>query len=363
MACLIHSLGFGGSQRVMALLANEFAKDPSIDVHLILYGSDAPCVYVVSDSVTVHRPAFKFDKRSRLMSTLRRLRYLRAALGRGDYDAILSFGERWNSFVMLATLGKRQNIVLSDRSSPIVKLGWVHSSLRRLLYPRAHGLLAQTNEAREMATRHGLNSRIRVIPNPINLPEPAQESGRQNTILSVGRMVSTKHYDQLIRIFASLDAKNWKLIIVGDDSQRQKHRSTLEALAESLGVADRVEFAGERTDVQSFYDRAKIFAFTSSSEGYPNVLAEALASGLPAVAYNCVAGPADLIANGKNGYLVDLFDEEGFRKRLIELVEDEDKRKQMSVRARESVMHLSAEEGASKVLSFILSEHHPSEER
>jgi len=167
-------------------------------------------------------------------------------------------------------------------------------------------------------------------------------------------MVSTKHYDHLIRIFASVDADDWKLIIVGDDSQRQKHRSDLVGLADRLGVSDRVEFAGERADVQSFYDRAKIFAFTSSSEGFPNVVAEALASGLPAISYDCVAGPSDLIVSGENGYLVELFDKSTFRKHLGELIVDKDKRMQMSINARESIARLSAELVASRVLDFIM---------
>jgi len=113
---------------------------------------------------------------------------------------------------------------------------------------------------------------------------------------------------------------------------------------------DRVEFAGEQSDVQSFYDRAKIFAFTSSSEGFPNVVAEALASGLPVISYDCVAGPSDLITSGENGFLVGLFDKEAFRKHLDELMVDEEKRIQMSIRARESVARLSVECIASRVL-------------
>ena len=340
---------------MMALLVNEFSKNSLIDVHLILYGNDVPAVYDLADEVTVHRPAFRFDNRFWLFSTLRRLRFLRGALIRGRYDAILSFGERWNSFVMLAALGLKKDIYLSDRSSPGLDIGRVQTWLREALYPGAAGLLAQTRHARDMAERSGLNERICVVPNPVVTPQLASESRRQNVVLSVGRMVSTKNYDHLIEIFAALDADDWRLIIVGDDSQRQKHRSYLGDLAERLGVADRVEFAGERVDVQSFYDQARIFATTSSSEGFPNVVAEALASGLPTIAYDCVAGPSDLIESGENGYLVEKFDKRAFREHLGELIVDEDKRMQMSIKARESVARLSAELVASRVLDFMQS--------
>jgi GalNAc-alpha-(1->4)-GalNAc-alpha-(1->3)-diNAcBac-PP-undecaprenol alpha-1,4-N-acetyl-D-galactosaminyltransferase len=318
-----------------------------------VYGREAPADFVLSEKVTVHRPPFKFNNRFRLLSTLRRLGYLRRTIKRGRYDVLLSFGDRWNNFVMLACLGLDVRVFLSDRSSPELDIGRSQKWLRQLLYPRAAGLLAQTSQAQDMAIRYGLNDRICVVPNPVIAPRPAAESGRQNIVLSVGRMISTRHYDHLIKIFASLNATDWNLIIVGDDSQGQKHRSYLSDLVQSLGVSDRVELAGARADVQSFYDRAKIFAFTSSSEGFPNVVAEAQSSGLPVISYDCVAGPSDLIVDGENGYLIELFDEGAFRKRLGELMGDDDRRIQMSVKARESVALLSVECVASRVLDFM----------
>jgi len=353
IACLIPYLQIGGSERVITLLANEFARRSDLETHVIVYGNDAPSVYELSEKVTVHRPAFKFDNRVRLLSTLRRLGFLRRTIKKGRYDALLSFGDRWNNFVMLACLGLNARVFLSDRSSPELDIGRLQTWLRAILYPRATGLLAQTSRARDMARRRGLNDRICVVPNPVVMQQLAAESGRQNTILSVGRMIATRNYDHLIKIFASLNADDWKLIIVGDDSQGQRHRHYLSNLVDRLGISERVEFTGERSDVQSFYDRAKIFAFTSSSEGFPNAVAEALSSGLPVISYDCVAGPSDLITSGENGYLVKLFDDRAFRKHLRELMVDEKKRIQMSTGARESVARLSVECVASRVLDFM----------
>ena len=338
---------------MIALLANEFAKRADLEVHVIVYGREAPSYHALSKKVTVHRPDFKFDNRVRALSTLRRLGFLRRAIRKGRYDALLSFGERWNNFVMLACLGLNVRVFLSDRASPELDIGWLQARLRAILYPRAAGLLAQTNRARDMARRHGLNDRICVVPNPVVMQQLAAESERQNTILSVGRIIASRNYDHLINIFVSLNADDWKLIIVGDDSQGQQHRSRLSSLVDSLGVSESVVFAGERSDVQSFYDRAKIFAFTSSSEGFPNAVAEALASGLPVISYDCVAGPSDLIISGENGYLVKIFDDRAFRDRLHDLMVNEKKRIQMSTKARESVARLSVEIAASRILDFM----------
>ena len=328
IACLIPTLQIGGSERVITLLANEFAKRADLTVHVIVYGRESASAYELAENVSVHRPDFEFNNRFRLLSTLRRLGFLRRAIKQGRYDALLSFGDQWNNFVMLACLGLRTRVFLSDRSSPELDIGRFQSCLRRLLYPRAAGLLAQTRQARNMARKHRFNDRVCVVPNPVVSRQLAKESGRRNTILSIGRMIATKNYDHLLEIFASLNSDDWRLTIVGDDSQGQSHRQYLSGLVDRLGVGERVDFTGEQSDVQSFYDRAKIFAFTSSSEGFPNVVAEALSSGLPVVSYDCVAGPSDLIVHGENGYLVDLFDKRAFRNHLDELIVDEDKRLQ-----------------------------------
>lgn len=338
---------------MMALLVNEFSKNSLIDVHLVLYGNDVPTVYDLTDRVTVHRPAFKFDNRSRLLSTLRRLHFLRGTLRRGCYDAILSFGERWNSFVMLAALGQNQSIYLSDRSSPDLDLGLSQTLLRKLLYPLAAGLIAQTRHGHDKASRQRLNSRIRVVPNPVAERRLAPEAQRENTILCIGRVIATKNYDRLLRIFSSLGIRGWKLVIVGDDSQGQSHLSELRSMVSRLQLSERVDFAGQRSDVQRFYERAKIFAFTSSSEGFPNVVAEALSAGLPVVSYDCVAGPADLIRNGENGFLVDLFDDVTFGEKLLYLMRNEEQRRAMSVNAHRSVAHLSPSRISGRVLDFM----------
>lgn len=354
-AILIPTLNIGGSERVASLLANEFARRPGLESHVVMYGNFSGCSYKLSDSVVLHYPYFEFDNRFRTLSTLRRLLFLRKILKDGEYDGVLSFGNLWNNFAMVAGIGLRKSIYLSDRSSPERKIGRLQSLLCRLLYPKASGLLAQTAKARDVAVKRGLNRRVRVVPNPVVIPRASPESARQNLILSVGRMVATKNHDQLIKIFASLGAQadDWRLVIVGDDDQQQKHRSKLEELARRYGVFDRVVFAGEQTDVQPYYDQAKVFAFTSSSEGFPNAIAEALASGLPVISYDCVAGPSDLITNGENGYLVDVFDKESFRDRLTDLITDEQKRFRMSTRARESVAKFSVEHVASDILEFM----------
>ena len=340
---LIPSLNVGGSERVMSMLASILSDMPRIQIDIIAFGPDRKIFYALNSKVTVRQPSFDFNHERRTLSTLRTLQFVRRTVKVGAYDMLLSFGERWNNFVMVACIGLGVKTILSDQSSPEIDLGPLQSRLRRLLYPRAAGLIAQTNAARNMALQAQLHDRIVVIPNPVIAPPPQPERDRQNIVLTVGRLIATKHHDRLIRIFSSLDGKDWQLVIVGDDSQRQEHRARLVEIAGRLGVADRVRLVGSQADVQQFYDRAKVFAFTSSSEGLPNVVAEALASGLPVVSYDCVAGPSDLVVDGVNGYLTDVFDDIAFAERLDQLMSNNKRRREMSEAARDSILHLAPE--------------------
>lgn len=142
---------------------------------------------------------------------------------------------------------------------------------------------------------------------------------------------------------------------MGDDAIKQKNRIKLQTLINDLNVGDRVVLAGNRSDVEKFYLESKIFAFTSSSEGFPNVIGEALSAGLPTIAFDCIAGPSEMIGDGENGFLVPVFDDELFRQRLQTLVYNEELRVEMGKKARESMKKFSVELIGQQYLNFILS--------
>jgi len=193
-----------------------------------------------------------------------------------------------------------------------------------------------------------------VIGNPIRKIEDGNFLNKENIVLSVGRLITTKNFDQLIRIFSQVVYGDWKLIIVGGDALKQKNSVLLQKQIDDLGLTDRIILAGSQKDVVSYLLRSKIFAFTSSSEGFPNVIGEALAAGLPVIAYDCIAGPADMVEDGKNGYLIPLFDEEMFKKKLVYLMQHDEVRNQMVQNAPPSVLKYSTSVVCEKYLDFIL---------
>ncbi len=354
--CLVvHSLQAGGMERVMAELAGYFAKKDTVKVHLILYGINRDIFYVLPDNIIIHKPSFTFNDTKRKTSSLKTLRFLRKKIKEIKPDAILSFGEYWNNFVLMATLGLHYPVFVSDRSQPDKSLGKTQDKLRQWLYPFAKGIIAQTEKAKQVYQSIYRHGNIMVIGNPIRKIQNIEEViERENIVLMVGRLIESKHQDKLIELFVKINNPKWKLVIVGYDHLKQNHLARLQELVKQLGVEDRVILTGKQSNVERYYLQSKIFAFTSSSEGFPNVIGEAMSAGLPVVAFDCVAGPSEMITDNENGFLVPLFDYILFEQKLKLLMSDDSLREKMGEKAEKSIKAFDVQSIGDKFYNFIL---------
>lgn len=327
----------GGMERVMSQIVNYVAENKNDELHLLMYGAGCEKMFFdISKKVIVHIPQFKYSASNRRMYAIKALKFIRKTVKDISPDTILSFGEIWNNFVLLALYGLKYPIYISDRCRPNKSFGKFHDTLRKWLYPKSTGVIAQTEKAKQIYLTQFHHDNIVVIGNPIRQIED-KGIKRENIVVSVGRLIDTKNFDQLIDIFATIDAPDWKLVIVGGDALKQKNQVVLQEQINRLGLQERIILTGQQSDVESYLLRAKIFAFTSSSEGFPNVIGEAMSSGLPVVAYDCIAGPSDMIEDGKNGFLIPLFDKEKFKYKLRELMFDEKGIERMGCYARQSI--------------------------
>ena len=340
---LIPSLQPGGMERVMCELLNYFSKKRNLEVHLIIYGKNREVFYDLSDEISIHKPEFDFDDKYRTFHTFRTVFFIRKLVKAIQPYSILSFGELWNNLVLISLIGLKYPVYISDRCKPDKSFGLFQNLLRKWLYPLASGMIAQTEKAKEIYQKANLNRNIVVIGNPIRDIKQRINIEKEHIILSVGRLINTKHFDRLIDVFARINKPDWRLIIVGGDAIKQKNSIALQQKIDDLGIAKNIILAGNQKDVEEYLLRAEIFAFTSSSEGFPNVIGEAMSAGLPVVAYDCVAGPSDMIADGQNGYLIPLFDDKMFEDRLRYLMENEAERQRMGVYARERILRFSVE--------------------
>jgi GalNAc-alpha-(1->4)-GalNAc-alpha-(1->3)-diNAcBac-PP-undecaprenol alpha-1,4-N-acetyl-D-galactosaminyltransferase len=343
IALVIPSMGPGGMERVMSELAGYFSRQSDLDVHLVLYGINRDVFYALPQNIVIHKPDFVFDNSLRFRSTLETLLFLRKTISHLQPHVVMSFGEYWNSFVLLSLVGLNYPVYVSDRCQPDKSLGLLHDILRRLLYRRAQGVIVQTEKAKVIYSAFIRQQKIRVIGNPIRSRDVFAVVQKENIVLTVGRLIQSKHHDELIRLFVSIGQPGWKLVIVGGDALKQQNMLRLKCLIDELGAGSTVELAGNRADVEQYYYKSKIFAFTSSSEGFPNVIGEAMAAGLPVVSFDCVAGPSDMLTDGVDGFLVPLFDYVCFKRKLKLLMDNKEMSARMGEKARENIEQYSVD--------------------
>ncbi len=254
-----------------------------------------------------------------------------------------------NVLLGLASIGLRLITIGSERSfPPALPLPGAWMTLRKWSYSRLSAVVAPTEEIRQWLLEHTTARRVEVIPNPIAWPFVPQApmmaptavgyAGRRR-LLAVGRLGEEKRFANLIEVFATLlpDFPGWELVVLGDGPQRQ----SLHGLIMRLGLSDVVFLPGHVGNLGDWYRSADLFALTSRFEGFPNVLLEALAHGLPAVSVDCDTGPRDIIRPGVDGMLVPPEDDVALAVALRGLMGSEDVRQHLGARAAEALDRFS----------------------
>lgn len=179
------------------------------------------------------------------------------------------------------------------------------------------------------------------LQNIITIPNAARYMGDRYTdntvkrVIAVGRLDYQKGFDRLIQAWEIVQRNekfhDWKLDIFG---QGEWHEMLQQMIA-SAGMTDTVHINPPTNSIADEYADSSLIVMTSNYEGFGMVLVEAMACGVPAIAFDCKCGPKDIINNGINGLLVKDGDINGLAEAMKKLMGDESLRKEMSVRARE----------------------------
>ena len=340
-------LSFGGAQRVVSELLNNIVSIPGNHVKLILLFKDE-CFFSLNSDVEVK--CLHNSPSMSMTNMIHSLCKLRKEVVNWETDVVLSFHQRYNPFVIMSLVGTGIPVFVSDRSNPYNKLSpKINEFFRKILYPKAQGLIVQTNLSAMVKMK--LNKNILVMPNPLKCMNYYEDmSQKENIIINVGRMDKEKGHHELVKIFSMIiDKGGWKLCFVGDGPER----NNIEKYVKELSLTDSVIFLGARKDVDVLLAKSKIFAFTSLSEGYPNALLEAMAMGLPCISFDCIAGPSDLINNGDRGILVPLNNYDEYARCLKNLMNDEALRRKLGENAKYVRQQNDIHKITKSLLSFI----------
>lgn len=334
--CLvIDSLRMGGAERVVVTLADHWAslgwqvsmatvRHPDTDHFRMSAEVERVDLGGKRDSA---RRSYSVEERFPLWGHMAAAIRLRRYVHSTKPEVVLSSLTKMNVTTWLALLGTRSTIVGAEHSyPPTVALGALWRVLRRLVIPRLSHVTVLTKDTAEWFRREtGVHS-ISVIPNPVAFPIPTAEpivepsDGEHAMLLAVGRLLRKKGFDLLIDAFAVLARQHpeWKLVILGEGPERP----ALEEQVRAHGLDDHVEMPGLVGNVADWYSTADLMVMTSRAEGLPMVLIEALASGCPAVAVDCMTGPRDILRHEVDGLLVPENDQEALIQGLDRLMSD-----------------------------------------
>ncbi len=344
---IIHSLTYGGAERIMSIMANYWsAKGWQIT---LLTFDDNKIPDFSLDSRVIYIPLGIAKKSPNavigIWNNFKRIRILRNAIINSNPDVVISFMSKINIITLLATRWLNVPVIVSERSNPGKSyLGRNWQQLRKWTYSFADKIVFQTQRARDYFPLNLQNNSC-IIPNMVVLPPIKKQSSEklstERSLIAMGRFVPEKGFDLLLQAFAKIkdNYPEWTLTILGDG----KLRPELESLRNQLGLSDRVYFPGMVNNTYPFLQQAEIFIMSSRFEGFPNAICEAMACGLPVISTDCPSGPREIIRDGIDGILVPNENISTLAIAIKRLISNQQERKSLATRAPEITERFSVE--------------------
>ncbi len=337
---VISSLSSGGAERVMSILANEFAKSNEVTIVTLsksesFYNLDRSIKHIKLDLLKSSNNILET-----IINSLNRLRVLVKVFKRENPDVVISFMTHTNILATIAAKISNKKIIISERIAYDYYGSKILNTFRKFIYPLSDAFITQTQA--DLKNYIFLKNSY-VIYNPIEIKNFDTNIKKENIVLGVGRLDKQKGFDLLIRAFCKIKDSNWKLVIAGEGDERDR----LERLIKEL-KATNIELIGRTKEIFKWYKKASIFALSSNKEGFPNVLIEAMTFGCAVVSFDCPYGPGEIIQNGVNGLLIENQNEESLKEAIELLIKDKELREKLSLEAIKAKERYSIEKIANE---------------
>lgn len=348
---VIPSFSGGGAERVVLNIISHLEKN-KYEISLVLFNKKGQYLSLLPDYIKI----YDLKKRNAL-SMIKLICSLTKLLREYKPDSVVSFLYYSNIITMISKLlsFRKFKLIVSIRS-PFNK-EFKSRRFKKLFYFLYKQLLIKYPDCilvNSIASKKQLlqftkinDNRIKVIYNLFDLKiieklkdENLEDLCYDSYVLAVGRLSYEKGFTCLLRAFSLIKEKvNKRLVILGDGPDG----IMLKELAINLGIQERVLFLGFQNNPYKFMKNASIFILTSLFEGFPNVLIEAMACGVPVISTDCPTGPNEIIINGVNGILIPPANEGILAEAMLNLLKNEGLRKIFSEIGRKSVERFSVE--------------------
>lgn len=277
-------------------------------------------------------------------------------------DAVVSFMWYTNFITLLARLisGYEGALIISERYGlSDSHEWWFEEFLRRIairfFYSKADRIIVNAMEMlNQFRALYGVaEKKFEIIYNPVDISGIRQLSSEDvdcpcpwyqedvPVIIAIGRLTQQKGFSYLIRALqrAVSEGIECRLVILGKGPEQE----SLERLAADLGIRERVWFAGFQQNPYKYLTWSTVFVLSSLYEGFPNVLLEAIALGVPSIATRCLTGPEEIITDGVDGILVPPADKRALADAIKRLLLDEELRKKIGEAGRKRAEDFAVE--------------------
>lgn len=288
----------GGTERATTLVANALADLHEITI-LNLHDGEYP-FFELDQRVSNHH---LFEKKVSMKThALKTILGIRAFVKKHQIDTLIVVDSISCVFSVPAVYGLGIQHICWEHFNFDVDLGVKIRRIGRWLATRyCDDIVTLTHTDAELWKQRfsSMHAKIHVIANPIPfLPSDDVPSLSNKTVLSIGRLREEKGFDLLIQAWKKVSEAypDWTLRIVGSGEQEEK----LKLSTKQLHLVDKIQFIPKTTQLIPIYQQASLYCLSSKFESFGMVLTEALAMGLPIVAFNCKVGPQEILKNSDN---------------------------------------------------------------
>ncbi|MDI6047470.1 glycosyltransferase family 4 protein [Flavobacterium yafengii] len=328
----------GGVARMLSVKANYLVEKLGYEVDILTQNKGfSPLFYSFNSNIIFHDILLKGNFFQFFNSFSKGLKNKIKAI---QPDVIVVCDNGLKAYLIPFILKNKVPLVLEMHSSKFIEeresdkniltkvaFNWIHA-LKKIGIKEYDRFVVETSES---IAEWEINNAI-VIPNPLWFTSEKPSALENKKVIAVGRHTYEKGFDRMLQIWKKVIAKHpdWILEIYGKASGNLD----LKLLAENLNVSNNVVFHKPVQDIDKKYLEASFYLMTSRFEGFGMVLIEAMASGLPCVAYDCPCGPRGILSQKEDGFLIENGNESDYVKAVETLIENVKLRREMGKKAK-----------------------------